>query len=165
MSTNSNTMPSIILHLSADDLEDLLDKKLQPIFSMLAAIDEKLENLKARLETQEDRESETKSNENECTGKTVWTYARDYHGLSAYPAPQRGLETSNMLLTSLRTTQLSTLILHWILSYHSSSQTFLKEWEYRYQKHEDTLPEQAGFAKGKRRSNRPIAKKQTWDEN
>lgn len=53
MSTNSNTMPSIILHLSADDLEDLLDKKLQPIFSMLAAIDEKLENLKARIEVVE----------------------------------------------------------------------------------------------------------------
>ncbi|KAG7416158.1 hypothetical protein Forpe1208_v005783 [Fusarium oxysporum f. sp. rapae] len=53
MSTNLNTMPSIILHLSADDLEHLLDKKLQPIFSMLAAIDEKLENLTARVKAVE----------------------------------------------------------------------------------------------------------------
>ncbi|KAL7766201.1 hypothetical protein ACKLNR_004117 [Fusarium oxysporum f. sp. zingiberi] len=69
MSTNSNTMPGIILHLSADDLEQLFDRKLkevldealdealQPIHSKLDAIEEKLEKLTARLETQEDRGS------------------------------------------------------------------------------------------------------------
>ncbi|KAL5609210.1 hypothetical protein FOVSG1_003891 [Fusarium oxysporum f. sp. vasinfectum] len=68
-------MPGIILHLSADDLEQLFDRKLkevldevlaealaealQPIHSKLDAIEEKLEKLTARLETQEDRGSDS----------------------------------------------------------------------------------------------------------
>ncbi|TVY77326.1 hypothetical protein Focb16_v006946 [Fusarium oxysporum f. sp. cubense] len=65
MSTNSNTMPGIILHLSADDLEQLFDRKLkevldealdealQPIHSKLDAIEEKLEKLTARVQVVE----------------------------------------------------------------------------------------------------------------
>ncbi|RKK67949.1 hypothetical protein BFJ69_g14043 [Fusarium oxysporum] len=53
MSTNSNTMPGITLHLSADDLEHLLDKKLQPIYTMLAAINKKFDDLAARVEVVE----------------------------------------------------------------------------------------------------------------
>ncbi|TXC07083.1 hypothetical protein FocTR4_00003050 [Fusarium oxysporum f. sp. cubense] len=58
-------MPGIILHLSADDLEQLFDRKLkevldevldealQPIHSKLDAIEEKLEKLTARVEVVE----------------------------------------------------------------------------------------------------------------
>ncbi|KAJ4120435.1 hypothetical protein NW760_007307 [Fusarium oxysporum] len=49
MSTNSDTMPGITLHLSADDLERLLDRKLQPIFTELAAIKQDLATIKADL--------------------------------------------------------------------------------------------------------------------
>ncbi|KAL5602687.1 hypothetical protein FOBRF1_010220 [Fusarium oxysporum] len=51
-------MPGIILHLSADDLEQLFDRKLdealQPIHSKLDAIEEKLEKLTARVESTSD---------------------------------------------------------------------------------------------------------------
>ncbi|ENH68412.1 hypothetical protein FOC1_g10014195 [Fusarium oxysporum f. sp. cubense race 1] len=57
MSTNSDAMPGITLHLSAADLEQLFDRKLkevldealQPIHSKLDAIEEKLEKLTARV--------------------------------------------------------------------------------------------------------------------
>ena len=65
---------------------------------------------------------------------------------SCLPCTSARSRNFDMLLTSLRTTQLSTLILHWIISYHSLSQTFLKEWGYRYQKHEDAFQNRLSFA-------------------
>ncbi|RBQ71565.1 hypothetical protein FVER53590_30485 [Fusarium verticillioides] len=53
MSTNSDTMPGVILHLSSDDLDVLLDKKLQPIYTMLATIIKKLDDLTDRVEAVE----------------------------------------------------------------------------------------------------------------
>ncbi|KAF5590458.1 spore killer candidate 1 [Fusarium pseudocircinatum] len=53
MSTDSSTMPGITLHLSQDDLEHLLDKKLKPIYSLLDTINKKFDDLAARVEVVE----------------------------------------------------------------------------------------------------------------
>lgn len=50
MSTNSDTMPGVILRLSLDDLDNLFDKKLKPIYTMLATIIKKLDDLNDRVE-------------------------------------------------------------------------------------------------------------------
>ncbi|KAF5253629.1 hypothetical protein FOXYS1_14504 [Fusarium oxysporum] len=59
MSTNSDAMPGITLHLSAADLEQLFDRKLnealQPIYSKLDAIEEKLDAIEEKLDAIEEK--------------------------------------------------------------------------------------------------------------